>query len=268
MRTINLIKASFTQPKLLMEARHKKGWHIFGYILILALVLSLPVIYQTTQITQSMQQDGEEIIKKMPDFKIVDNTLTPDKKDSGFVYQTNSIIFTFDPDGKRNKQDIASDASGNAFVIGLLKHEAVLTLPQIGTTTDVVDSNLVTIPYSLPQVSMLSKTFIEQMLTGKTSGVMWFVLILIITFVMVLVNFLIDIVLLTFFATLFTKLRMLRLKFTDVFKILIYCATVPAILTVIAQFIWPSISFGSIGLALTLIIYFSALPKIPKIKKK
>ena len=261
MRTIDLIKASFKQPTLLLEGRNKKGFHVFLYLLLLAIILSLPVIYQAVEITKTIQQDGEKIIKKLPDFSIEDGTLVTKEKTDGFIYQTNSIIFTFDPTDKRTKKDIASDATSNVLVVALQKKEIMMILPRVGTTTDIMDSNIISIPYTMPQTNSLSKNFLEQLLASNSSQSMWFSIIFLVTWVMVFLNLFVDIAFLAFFANIFTKFRLIGFRYKDVFKIVVYAATIPSILTSIFQFFWPGVSFGSIGVALTLLIYFNALPK-------
>jgi len=261
MRTIDLIKASFKQPTILLEGRNKKGFHVFLYLLLLAIILSLPVIYQAVEITKTIQEDGEKIIKKLPDFSIEDGTLVTKEKTDGFIYQTDSIIFTFDPTDKRSKEEIETDATSNVLVVGLLKKEIIMILPRVGTTTDIMDSNILSIPYTMPQTSALSKNFLEQVLASNSSQSMWFGIIFLVTWMMVFFNLFMDIVILAFFANLFTKFRLVGFRYKDVFKIIVYAATIPSILTSICQFIWPGISFGSIGVALTLLIYFNALPK-------
>lgn len=265
MRTFDLIKSSFKQPTILLEGRKKKGFHVFLYLLLLAVILSLPVIYQATLITKTIQEDGEKIIQKLPEFSIEDDTLVTKEKTDGFIYQTDSIIFTFDPNDKRTKKEIESDATSNVLVIGLLKKDIVMILPRVGTTTDIMDDNVLSIPYSTPQASVLSKNVLEQLFASNTSRSMWFNIIFFVTWSMVFVNLFMDILILSFFANLFTKFRLIGFRYKDVFKIIVYAATLPSILTAILQFVWPTISFGSVGVALTLLIYFNALPK--RIKK-
>ncbi|MCW3745244.1 DUF1189 domain-containing protein [Enterococcus gallinarum] len=67
---------------------------------------------------------SSEIVKncaKIPNFSIENGQLTTNGQGEGFIYQTDSIIFTFDPEGKRNATDIASDATANVLSVGLLK---------------------------------------------------------------------------------------------------------------------------------------------------
>lgn len=267
MSTFNLIKAAFKQPSLLIEARKKKGFHVFLYMILLSIVLSLPIVFQSMDILNSIREDGDKIVQKLPEFSIKDNKLTTDKKDSGFIYQTNSMIFTFDPDGKRSKKDVEADAMGGTMTIALLKNEAVIVLPTSGSTADMLDSNALSLPYTTSQASILSKDFLESMLAGNSQGLIIFFFVLIISVVMIFLSFLFDMVIMTFFANIFVRTRLISLRFGEVFKILIYCATIPTILTTVVQFLWPTLPIGSIGLALTLLIYFNIFPK-PKIRKK
>lgn len=268
MSTYKLIKSTFKQPALLIEARNKKGFHVFFYMIFLSLLLSLPVVFQSMGLLSSLQQDGEKIVAEMPDFSIEDNKLKTTEKDSGFIYQTDSMIFTFDPDGKRNKQDVQSDASKGVLTLALLKDEVVLVLPTVGSTADVIDSNVLSLPYSTPQLSNINKAFVSDLLTQRTQTTILFLIVLITSVIIIFASFLFDLIIMTFFANLFTKMKMVQLRFGEVFKILVYCSTFPTLLTVLLQFVWPTLAIGSISLALTLIIYFNIFPKPKKPTKK
>ncbi|HCM88333.1 MULTISPECIES: DUF1189 domain-containing protein [Vagococcus] len=266
MSTFKLIQATFKQPSLLIEARKKKGFHVFLFMLLLSIVLSLPTVIQSMHFLDSLKEDGDKIIQKVPEFSITDGTLKTDKKDSGFIYQTNSMIFTFDPDGKRNKKDIETDASRGLMTVALLKNEIVLVLPTVGSTADVLDSSVLSLPYTTPQLKILNKDFLTNMLTDDSRKMILFVFVLLTSGFVIFLSLLFDLIVMTFFANLFTKLKLINLKFGEIFKILVYCATIPTILTMLLQFLWPSLSIGSAGLALTLLIYFNIFPKNKKIK--
>ncbi len=267
MSTINLIKAAFKQPTMLIEGRKKKGFHVFLYMILLSFILSLPIVFQSMGILSSIKEDGDKIIQKLPDFSIQDGEMKTKEKDAGFIYQTNSIIFTFDPEGKRSKKDIEADSMGGAMTIALLKNEAVLVLPTAGSTADVLDSNTLSLSYKTPQMSIINKDFLNKMLTGSSQGIMLFIFVLLTSSFMIFISFLLDLIMMTFFANIFIRTRLIKLRFGEVFKILVYCATIPTLLTVALQFLWPSFPVGSITLALTLLIYFNIFPK-PTRKKK
>ncbi|MBO0475849.1 DUF1189 domain-containing protein [Vagococcus sp. DIV0080] len=268
MSTLNLIKATFKQPALLIEARKKRGFHVFLYMILLSIILSLPVAFQSMGILNTLKSDGEKIVEKLPDFSIENNLLTTKEKDSGFIYQTDSMIFTFDPEGKRSKPEIEADATNGVLTIALLKDEAMVVLPTVGSTADVLDSNVFSLPYSTAQLNNLNKTVVTNMLTEKAQNTILFGVVLLTSMFIIFLSFLFDLVVMTFFASLFTKLRMVNLKFSEVFKILVYCSTLPTLFSVLIQFVLPGLGLGSLGLALTLIIYFNIFPKPVKPKKK
>ncbi|MGX7023626.1 DUF1189 domain-containing protein [Vagococcus hydrophili] len=261
MSTFKLIQAAFKQPSLLIEARKKKGFHVFLYMILLSIILSLPTVIQSMSFLDSLKEDGDKIIQKVPDFSIKDGAIKTDKKDAGFIYQTNSMIFTFDPEGKRNKKDIETDATGGNMALALLKNEVVLVLPTVGSTADVLDSSVLSLPYTTPQLKILDKDFLTNLLTNDSQKMVLVLFILLTSGLVIFLSLLFDLVVMTFFANIFTKLKMINLKFGEIFKVLVYCATIPTILTIVLQFLWPSLSLGSAGLALTLLIYFNIFPK-------
>lgn len=268
MSTFNLIKATFKQPALLIEARKKKGLHIFLYMLVLTFILSLPIVFQSMGLLNSLKNDGEKIVNKLPEFSVINNELTTTKKDAGFIYQTDSMIFTFDPEGKRSKKDIEADATKGVLTMALLKNEAVIILPTAGSTADVLDSNVLSLSYSTPQLSNINKNFLSNLLTDKSQNTILFTVVLFTSMFIIFLSLLFDLIIMTFFANIFTKLRLVQLKFTEIFKILVYCSTFPTILSAALQFIWPQLAIGSFGLAFTLIIYFNIFPRSNrKIKK-
>lgn len=266
MNTYKIIKASIKTPSSLLEARQKKGGKIFLLMLFLSFILSLPVVYQAMNIVNSIKNDGDQIIQKLPEFSIQEGHLVTKEKDTGFIFQTDSMIFTFDPDGKRNKQDVESDSVGNAMIVALMSDELILSLPTFNSTTDVFDNNTFVLPYSTPQLQHLNNTVMVDIFEGKNNVVV-FLIVVISSMIMLFLNLLIDLLLLSFFANIFSKFRMVGLRLKDVFKIMVFAAVLPTIFTTILQFIFPTFPVSSINIALTLIVYLNVFPK-PKRPKK
>ncbi len=88
--------------------------------LVLSIIMALPISFQVFQVLNNIQLDGQKIATRIPDFTIQNGQLQTEEKE-GFIYQTNSIIFTFDPEGKRTEQDISTDLMGNFVSVGMLK---------------------------------------------------------------------------------------------------------------------------------------------------
>ncbi|AQP53060.1 hypothetical protein CBF34_02910 [Vagococcus penaei] len=258
------INKTIKSPVELLHYRNKKGFAAFGYLLLLTLILSIPMIVESISLGSIFQKDGELILNKLPDFSIKDGTLTTDKEDSGFVYQTNSIIFTFDPENKRSAHDVTEDGATGALAVGLLKNEVVVGLPTVGTASDMVEN--LTFPYkSMPLAPILNKSTVSAMLTNKSSMITFLVVMIITAFLLVLGNFVMNLLLLTIVANLSNKLRQTTLTFGQTFKLLIYCSTIPSILSVILQLLVPTdLPYSTFSVVLTVFIYFSMFPRLTK----
>ena len=68
-------------------------------MLFLSAILALPITKQVFFCATRGATRWPKIAEKLPDFSIENGTLQTKAKESGFIYQTDSIIFTFDPDG-------------------------------------------------------------------------------------------------------------------------------------------------------------------------
>lgn len=117
MTTKQLIISSFIRFKDLKEARNVPFWKAIVYLLVLSIIMALPISFQVFQVLNNIQLDGQKIATRIPDFTIQNGQLQTEEKE-GFIYQTNSIIFTFDPEGKRTEQDISTDLMGILLVSG------------------------------------------------------------------------------------------------------------------------------------------------------
>ena len=60
-------------------------------MLFLSAILALPITKQVFSVLQEVQQDGQKL-QKSCDFSIENGTLQTKAKESGFIYQTDSII--------------------------------------------------------------------------------------------------------------------------------------------------------------------------------
>lgn len=90
-------------------------------MLFLSAILALPITKQVFSVLQEVQQDGQKLQKSCLTFLLKMARCKQRPKESGFIYQTDSIIFTFDPDGKRTAADVQKDLIGNAFGLAFYK---------------------------------------------------------------------------------------------------------------------------------------------------
>ncbi|KAF1304810.1 DUF1189 domain-containing protein [Enterococcus sp. JM9B] len=264
MTVLQLFKSSFFRFKDLAEARKISFIKIIGYLVLLSAFLAIPITFQVSRIIDDVQKDGQAIAEKIPDFTIQNGTLTPEKTAEGFIYQTNSIIFTFDPEGKRSANDISTDMIGNFLSIGLLKNNLVIALPSSGFTTQFLGDNQLVLSYKEDALQSLDgsriRTFLQQ------NQIPWWIQL--VTFFVALYPTFLDLILtvlmITVGATIYSKLRRLPLKFFDNLKIAIFSATLPAIIVALFS-IFITFDSSTFLLIASLFIYMQAVKAVSPI---
>lgn len=111
---------------------------------------------------QDIKNDGQKIAAKLPEFEITNGKLHAASNAEGFIYQTNSIIFTFDPDGKRTLSDVTADSVDNAVSLGFLQDEFVIALPNSGAVDSLLGANQFEVPYAKGALDGLNSQDLKQ----------------------------------------------------------------------------------------------------------
>lgn len=236
---------------------------VIGYLFILALLMSLPVAYQVANIMGSIQADGREIATKLPDFTIENGKLSTPTEENGFIYQTDSIVLTFDPAGKRSATDVAADMVGNYFSIGLLQDEAVIALPTNAAGSSLLGSNLVELPYSEGMMKDLSGANIKEYLANNSTPWWIYPIIILVSIYPSFLNLLLALLMATLLANIITRWKRQPLRFMENFKIMAFAITVPALISILLQIIWPQLDPTYFLMAAGLFLFFQATKDIP-----
>lgn len=258
-----LFKNSLFNVKELKNAKNISLGKALIYLLLLSVILALPICFQTFKMLHSIQADGQKIAAKVPDFTIKDDQLVS-SDEKGFIYQTNSIIFTYDPEGKRTTEDVANDMVGNLFSVGLLKDKLVVATQSSSLTNAVLGSNQLEIPYSEKTIQGLTGQQVRSYI-GNTQLPWWLpILTLVIAIYPTLLNLFLTLVIATFIANFNARLRRLPLKFTDNLKILIFASTLPVLLGTVIQFFAPTFDTGIFVMIVALFTFFQVLKSFPK----
>ncbi|ALS01646.1 hypothetical protein ATZ33_09770 [Enterococcus silesiacus] len=261
MNSFKLFKHSLYQFTDLNQAKKMPFWKVIFYVFFLSIILALPITKQIFSIMQDIKNDGQEIAKKLPDFDIKDGTLHTAKSAEGFIYQTNSIIFTFDPDGKRSLSDVTADSIGNAVGLGFLQDEFVVSLPNSGTADSLLGSNQFEVPYANSTLDGLSSKNLKQAL-DEASVPFWIKLIVFVfTLYPTFINLVINLLFITIGANLYSKIRLYNLRFLDCLKITTYCATLPVIISSLLHFFNRSFDDSFLIVITSLLIFFFAIRK-------
>lgn len=239
MTTKQLITSSLFHFKELKNARNTAFGKSILFLLVLSIIMALPISCQISQVLNNIKKDGQKIATRIPDFTIVDGKLkTKDKE--GFIYQTNSIIFTFDPEGKRNESDISSDLIGNFLSVGLLSDKLVIALPNSGTTFSLLDSNQIEIDYKNDAIKNLTGETLRHTLEESSIPVWIKVLTFLISIYSSFLNLIITLIMTNFAAYIYARLRSNASTFLDCLKIMIYAITLPTVIATILMIFIPN----------------------------
>lgn len=260
-----MLKSALFQLDDLKEVKTAAFSKIIAFVIGLTVILSLPITLQTWNIFHEIQGDSQKIAEKIPDFSIQNNRLHTEATEKGFIYQTNSIIFTFDPEGKRSTTDIASDMIGNLLSIGLLKEELVISLPSSGVTDSLFDGNQIVIPYSEAELANLNGQTIRT--TLQNHQIPWWLTLLIffISLYPIFLNLIFTLLMTTFIGTIYSRMRLYQLKFFDNLKIMIVSSTLPILMGVIIQLWLPAFDITTFILFGSLFIFTRGIKNSAKI---
>ncbi|MEG3033747.1 MAG: DUF1189 domain-containing protein [Enterococcus sp.] len=261
MNSFTLFKHSLFQLTDPHQAKKMPFWKVILYALFLSIILALPITKQIFSIMQDIKSDGQKIAAKLPDFKITDGKLQTTKGAEGFIYQTNSIIFTFDPDGKRSLNDVTADSVGNAVGLGFLQDEFVVALPSSGAADSLLGANQFEVPYSNGALDGLNSDNLKESL-DEANVPFWIKLVVFIfTLYPTFINLIINLLMVTIGANLYSKIRLYKLRFLDCLKISTYCATFPVIISSFLHFINPAFDDSFLIVFISLLIFFFAIRK-------
>ncbi|MHC5268043.1 DUF1189 family protein [Enterococcus sp. LJL98] len=203
MSYMQAFKSAILKIDQLQAVQKIKFGQAIAHLLLLSAILAIPLTSQMVQIFASMRQDGQKIAENIPDFTIEAGTLNVNKGQEGFIYQTDSIIFTFDPEGKRTAKEIGQDLLGNFLSVGLLKNQAVITFPATESVTSLLGSNQMSIPYDTPQMTELTGQKLRQIILEKQLP--WWIFPL--TFFVAIYPAFLSLIFTVILATLFCKSR-------------------------------------------------------------
>ncbi|WP_348921970.1 DUF1189 domain-containing protein [Enterococcus rotai] len=259
MNSFTLFKRSLFQITELNQAKKMPFWKVILYVVFLSIILALPITKQIFSIMQDIQNDGQKIAAKLPEFEITNGKLHAASNAEGFIYQTNSIIFTFDPDGKRTLSDVTADSVGNAVSLGFLQDEFVIALPNSGAADSLLGANQFEVPYAKGALDGLNSQDLKQGL-DEASVPFWIKLIVFVfTLYPTFINLIINLLMITIGANLYSKIRLYKLRFIDCLKITTYSATLPVIISSVLHFINQSFDDSFLIVFASLLIFFFAL---------
>lgn len=261
MSYLKLFKNSFFQFQDLQQAKKIILAKVVGHLTLLSFILAIPITVQTMAIFQSVQQDAQEIAQMIPNFTIQDGNLSVDSKEKGFIYQTDSIIFTFDPDEKRTAEEVEQDLVGNFFSIGLLKNQIIIILPASENLTTLLGSNQLKIPYSNPALSGLNGADLRASLLNNQLP--WWIIPLTLSIAIypTFLSMIFTTLMTTLIANLYLNFRRIKPHFLDTYKILVFASTLPVILAACVSYFAPGFATDTFIMMASFFIFTLSLKR-------
>ncbi len=250
------MKASFFNPEKLSSARTLNKKKIILYLVILSFITAIPTWIQGNQLLADFKRDGQKIAEQLPSFKIEDDKLVTEESTKSFIYQTDSIIFTFDPTGEQTAEDVEQNTIGTTIGLALLKDGLYLSAPGYPGN----------ISYS--RMNGLSDTFFKDLVLGMQRVN---ILILIFSFILIWLASLVIVIiynlLYTVFANLVATFSRRSLRFSDNWKIVLFASTLPTVFFALLNSFQLTPYFQlEATLAITTYFYYLSIKKIPKEK--
>lgn len=244
-------------PEKLVHALTLKKGKVLLYFLFIAFIAAVPTWIQGNSIINDFSRDGQIIAKSIPSFTIENDQLVTNEPVKSFIYQTDSIIFTFDPNGERTVEDVDQDQIANLVGIALLEDRLYFSLP----------SYPIQLPYTQLN-GLTSETFIDILFSVQSfNGTVLVMAFIVLGFITVFITLLYTL-LYTLFANSLSLLTGRQLTFGENWKIVLFASTLPTLFIAFLN------SFGlipafqlEIKAVVTLFIYYLAIRTIPKKKR-
>lgn len=248
------MKVSFLNPEKLSSARSLSKKKIIVYLFILSFITAIPTWIQGNKLIDDFKRDGQKIAEQLPSFKIEQDKLKTEEKTESFIYQTDSIIFTFDPTGEQTPEDVKKNTIGTTIGLALLKDGFYLSAPGYPGN----------IPYS--RMNGLTDTFFKDIVLGmervnRLIYIFSFVLIWLVSFLIVVIYNLLY----TVFANLVATFSRRSLRFSDNWKIVLFASTLPTVFFALLNSfqLTPYLQLEA-SLVITTYFYYLSIKKIPK----
>lgn len=254
---ISYIKIALTNPKDSYKAQNMKGKNIFFYYAFLILILTLSTLGEQLPLFRSLEEDGPEVAESIPDFTIEDEHLQSDH--SSYVYQTESMLFFFDPNGEIETESISQNVNRlpASIGIGLLEEEMIINFE--GVSRPIGYNHLQRLTPLTPEVlrSILSDL-------NLFSPIMLGTLFISLYIAMFLTAFM-DYFILALFANVLAALLRSSFRFAQTVKVILLATTLPTVLLAVANILqWDTPYQYEMRIGFSLILFALSIIEMKK----
>lgn len=254
------LKNALIHPSQLNQAKNMKGWKVFLYMLLLTVVLTIPIVITSATSFNETKASVSQFLDHTPDFSIQDGQLKTEKQAKGFIYDGLGMKLAFDPQNKQKPDQLLHDLSDDdPMGVSLMRDRLVFAVTKDNIASQMLPSNPLVISYKNSALESVTKAQFQKVLDNPAISSTFYVMMFIFSLIPTLINLAINLLFTGVIALLYCKMSRLSLRFSQVFKLIVFCTTLPALIAVIAQFIFPNFPIINYVYVFNLVIFFIAV---------
>lgn len=246
------LKTAFTKPKEIYIGRNMKNSNFFSFILLMAFLLTTLSLFQFFPALQDINQDFSEIKNSIPDFDLAGNELESDHE--SFIYQTDSMLFYFDPDNKMTSEIIEKNMDNLEVPVSTGLLNKALYINFLGQGYSVSYANIENL------TTQDLKTLILNF--GNISPQMMLLMIVILYFSTIFI-YLYQLLPIALFANVVAVFNGLRLRLFQTIKMTVLASAIPSLfIGLLDAFVFPVAYAFEIILVMSLIIFYGSITEL------
>lgn len=215
---LDYIKKLLIKPKEIYTARNMKKKHYFLFILLMGLILTTLSAFNIQENYKNLTDDYQEIQQAIPNYEIVDGEL--ESQEESFIYQTDSLVFYFDPDNKIAKELIDTNMQKQKAPIAAALQKDKIYLNILGQSRALKYSD-----FNLNSQDLRSLINLERL-----SSPLYFIIVLFILYLFQLFLYTMQLLSISIFANLISFVQRTKLSFFQNAKIALMASMIPFII--------------------------------------
>ena len=251
---IPCLKTAFTNPKEIYIGRNMKWRHFFSIVLLTSALLTFISLFQYIPMLNNISDDFLEIKESIPAFELVNNEITSENE--SYIYQTDSMMFYFDPDNRMDIETINRNANRTTAPISTALLKDGLYMNFIGQGYH----------FSYSQMDNVTTSDLESLISsfGDLSGTT-FVLFIVFVFVMQFFLFIYELLPITFMAAILSTFSRLRLSLLQNYRIVLLAVIPPILLVnIVHALIYPLSFHFEIIMVMSIFTYYISMTDLKK----
>ncbi|MGX7030960.1 DUF1189 family protein [Vagococcus zengguangii] len=264
MNIFKLFKEAILHPQNLFLSNRLSKKVVIPYFLLLTLILSLPLMFLTFNQTKQVENSIQEIVRQTPAFTFEDNQLATKEASDSFLYESDYLLYVFDPEDKLTAKDVKDRLVGNQIGLGYLKDELMIAVNDNNPFISLIGKNILTISYKNIDQDYFSQVVFKTAQIGASQRTILALTILLLTWIPTMITFALYLLLGTLIGHTFERARVLGLKLNNSYKLFMVASTLPVIASTILSIFFPSLDSLSLIIMVTVVIYAHNIRQIKK----